>query len=728
MNEVRHRVAVTGLGAITALGTGANATFANLIAGNTGIGVLTELGCAMDQLAVAAEIKGLSVSEVAPAGLGGLYSRADALALLAASEAMGQAGIYGSSLALAFGTTGGGVREATAWLSRNGTPERDAAVTQQLFGYPLHATAQRLASHFGNICQQVTFCSACSSSATAIAQAGLWIASGKHCRVLAGGAEALSVLTLTGFAALGATSRNACRPFDAERAGMSLGEGAAFLVLESEEHALARRAEVLAWLDGWSLGAEAHHLTQPEPSGHTATRLITEAIACARLPACEVGYYNAHGTGTVSNDSMEASALRAAFGATVDHVLVSSCKGQLGHTLGAAGAVEAVATVLALRNQSAPPTVGLVMPAADTELNHVIGAARPLATRHALSSSFGFGGLDVVLLFSHPDTSRESQAHPRLELAITAAIGRSDREPSAARAVGAEDLSSSALPPVVDPLQCLEPERSRRFDRLSALTCVGVERALDAARARELRTGLVVGNALGNTERLSVNLTRVKVRGPRGMPPAEFPHLVHSSVAGNASIYSGLCGPVTSVSDAGLCCAAAIEFSLTALEQGVADAMLAGVVEAIDDGSAAILDPYATPSCGTDQRHDVSHWFLLETAEQARRRGQPILARVVDAQWTAVWYQYLVEHRPLAQSCLVLDGVDSDALDRVERIDDWSSVRRCAVSRTHMQPSGASGLAVLRALELLESERHTDAIVISRSQNRTWALRLACGH
>ena len=730
MTSGRSRVAVTGVGAVTALGQGANLTFARLTAGKCGIGAITELDAQSAQLAVAAEIKGLRVSDVAPTGLAGVYSRADALALLAATEAIEQARVGNHDIFLAVGTSGGGVREATPWLMDRAQDPLDPALAQKLNGYPLHATAARLTSYFGNVRRHATYCSACSSSATAIAQAAIWVSTGQCDCAIAGGTESLSLLTLTGFAALGATSQLPCRPFDVARSGMTLGEGAAFLVLERDAHALDRGAEVLAWLDAWSLGAEAHHITQPEPRGVVAARIIGQALQQAGVSAAEVGYYNAHGTGTVPNDSMEANALRAAFGEQAERVLVSSAKGQLGHTLGAAGAVEAVVTVLALQNQVAPPTVGLVTPASDTQLNHVIGSSRPLDCRHALSSSFGFGGLDVVLLLSHVETRSAQPALCKQRLVITAAIDgvEGSWESSASADTEAKRTNEARATSDTNPLSALDPERSRRFDRLSALASAGVVRALSAANATGLRTGLVVGNALGNTNRLCASLARVKARGPRGMAPAEFPQLVHSSMAGNASIYCELTGPATTLSDDGLCCGAALEFAGCLLDQGLADMMVAGVVDAMDDGAEFICDPYARLERQSFMRQDVSQWFVLEAAEQARGRNQPVLARVVDARIVSEpWYQYLVDHRPIQPMSdigLVLDGLDSAALDRMPAIDDWCRSTRVQLVRAAIQPSGNCSAALLKALEMLNSGSTSEVLVVSKWGHRIWVAHL----
>jgi 3-oxoacyl-[acyl-carrier-protein] synthase II len=731
MKPRRLRVAVTGLGAITALARGASQTFARLAAGECGIGAIEAMDASSAKIAVAAEVKGLRIRDVAPAGMAGIYSRADAMALVAATEAIEQASVRDEHLLLAVGTTGGGVREAMPWLMDPTASPLDPAVAQALCSYPLYGSATRLTECFGNIRHSATFCSACSSSATAIVQAALWVAAGRCQCAIAGGTESLSLLTLTGFSALGAMSAQPCRPFDAARSGMTLGEGAAFLVLESEAHALARGAQVLAWLDGWSLGAEAHHITQPEPSGQTAARLISEALHHAGLSPRDIDYFNAHGTGTVPNDSMEANALRLAFEQHANQVLVSTVKGQLGHTLGASGAVEAAMTVLALQQGIVPPTIGLSTPAEDTQLNHVIGGYRKLDCRRALSSSFGFGGMGTVLLFSHLDTSCTGAASNSRSLVITAAVGR------ASEARGAHSTDSGTAAPIApkcneslldDPLAALDPDRSRRFDRVTALACTGIERALASAETRASHTGLVVGNAFGNVSRLSANMSRVKARGPRGMPPAEFPQLVQSSIAGNASIYHGLDGPVTTLSDAGLCCAAAFDWAHCLIDQGHADVMVAGVVEARDDGADMILDPYAALSHRSATRGDLSDWFVFESEEHARNRKRTPLARIIDSQVVAgQWYQALVDRRPPLPaecSCLILHGVDSAALDRVPQLEQWRSVPRLETKGNARTASGTSSGALLLAVNLLQQGQYREVTVIAKSDRQVWAIRL----
>ena len=251
----------------------------------------------------------------------------------------------------------------------------------------------------GGVVRSRSICSACSGGAIALVQAAAWLMRGEVDHVLAGGADGLCRLTLLGFNALGATDPALCRPFDRSRGGLNLGEGAAVLVLEREETARARGAQVLAFLDGFAVGAEAHHITHPDPEATRARALMREAMKRAGFAASDIGYVNAHGTGTQQNDAMEARALVDVLGASAAQTWVSSSKAQLGHTLGASGALEAAITVLSLANQQVPPTAGLVEPE-ESALRHVLATGQPANMDAALSSSFGFGGMSCVLAFS----------------------------------------------------------------------------------------------------------------------------------------------------------------------------------------------------------------------------------------------------------------------------------------------------------------------------------------
>jgi 3-oxoacyl-[acyl-carrier-protein] synthase II len=242
-----------------------------------------------------------------------------------------------------------------------------------------------------------TLITACSSGAAALAVASDLVTMGMADLVLAGGADTITRICYLGFNALKLLDPEPCRPFDRERRGMSIGEGAGFLVLESAEHARARGARVYAELAGYGMTSDAHHVTSPDPEGRGMARAMIDALACSALSASDVGYANAHGTATPQNDRVEALALRDVFGA--EGLLVSSTKSMIGHTMAAAGSLEAMATVLALVHEIVPPTANLSVPDPAVAFDCVPQRARHVGLEHAISNSFGFGGQNVTLLF-----------------------------------------------------------------------------------------------------------------------------------------------------------------------------------------------------------------------------------------------------------------------------------------------------------------------------------------
>jgi 3-oxoacyl-[acyl-carrier-protein] synthase II len=242
-----------------------------------------------------------------------------------------------------------------------------------------------------------TLVTACSSGAAALAVAADLVADGVSPVALAGGVDALTRICFMGFNALKLLDPEPCRPFDRDRRGMSIGEGAAFLVLEDRARARARGARIYAELRGYGMTTDAFHVTSPHPEGEGMTRAMRSALERAGVAAGAVGYANAHGTATPQNDRIEARALCEVFGE--GGLLVSSTKSMIGHTMAAAGALEAVATVLALVNELVPPTANLVTPDPDVALDCVPRVAREAALELAISNSFGFGGQNVTLLF-----------------------------------------------------------------------------------------------------------------------------------------------------------------------------------------------------------------------------------------------------------------------------------------------------------------------------------------
>jgi 3-oxoacyl-[acyl-carrier-protein] synthase II len=335
------------------------------------------------------------------------------LALAASGEALGQAGLdppgeHAEAIGCVIGTGIGGI----ATIEREHSVLRDDGADRvSVLAVPLmmaNAAAGVVAMQFGLGGQSFGCSSACASGAHAIGMAARLVACGDAEIVVAGGTEsALTPLATAAFARMDATSTSGIsRPFDRRRDGFVMGEGAASLVLESEQHANERGAEVLGWLVGYGATSDAHHLTAPQPSGEGASRAIELALKDAGAEPEEVAYVNAHGTSTPLNDASETAALKSALGERASEVQISALKSAIGHTLGAAGAIEALATLLVLREQVVPPTLALEEPDEDCDLDYVPLEAQPLAngdaTRIGLSNSFGFGGHNAVLCLQAP--------------------------------------------------------------------------------------------------------------------------------------------------------------------------------------------------------------------------------------------------------------------------------------------------------------------------------------
>ncbi|MEO7037253.1 MAG: beta-ketoacyl-[acyl-carrier-protein] synthase family protein [Polyangiaceae bacterium] len=718
----RERIAVTGLGLVSSLGFGADVSFARLCAGERGIAPVTLFDTTGLKSQIAAEVSGLDVAAIAPRGAVQDWSRSDALAFLAAREALQHARhVEGTALGLALGGTTGGMYETERALMQfapGGIAPQDA---RRLLDFPLAVSVERVARALGSVVQSATVCSACSSGAVAIALGASWLLSGRAERVVAGGVDGLCQLTFTGFNALGAVDPAPCRPFDAARAGLTLGEGAACLVLERESSARARGVPIIAFLSGWAVASEAHHITHPEPSGARAAAVMLDALRAAALAPSDIDYVNAHGTGTLQNDAMEAKALARVFEPDLGRVWVSSSKAQLGHTLGAAGAIEAAITALSLNRGVVPPTAGLEQPEVPG-IRHVRAANQPAALRAALSSSFGFGGACAVLAFEAPNAEARvltpGMAAP-IVISGAASYGLRGLLSGADNSVYVNEPRPPSEPPP-EPLSLLHPERSRRFGRTSALVVASAERALRDAELEPQGVGFVVGSAFGDVERSVRFLQKLLAQGPKFASPAEFPQLVASTGSGNASIYLGLTGPCLSVSEFATSGESALSVAISLLELGLAPAVVAGAGEAHDAIVDAVLGGPGRPP-----RSEGAGFVVLETLPSAQRRGRVPLARLLEH---GAWrgdatraFSSLVA--PPASAIVVTGRLPSAAAGALGR-SAWRGVR------THALPSllgfhealGAVALSV--AASEVASGRATQALVVTADVDTLYLTRL----
>ncbi|MGQ9834910.1 MAG: beta-ketoacyl-[acyl-carrier-protein] synthase family protein [Thermoanaerobaculaceae bacterium] len=395
-------VVITGVGLISALGPDRQTTWRKLLAGDCGIRQITLFSTVGYRTHTAAQV------DTDRLGLHGLppevlshASRASRFALAASQEALTHAGLIpsrGAPWAVVLGGGAAGLFEAEGFVARRlkGGP-RTKGLTEFL-EVPQDAPADRISRCWQLTGERITVSTACSSSTIAVGLGADLIRQGRAEVVLAGGTDALCQLTFAGFNALRAVDPERARPFDRRRKGLSLGEGAAILVLEDGSAARRRGAKPLAKVLGYGATNDAYHMTQPEPSGAPWARTLRAALEDAKVRPEDVGYINAHGTATEQNDPAECAAYRLVFGELLRQLPVSSVKGAIGHCLCAAGGLEAAITLEALVSGLLPPTVGCEETDPACCIDPIAGGPRPRQVEVALSSSFAFGGNSAVLV------------------------------------------------------------------------------------------------------------------------------------------------------------------------------------------------------------------------------------------------------------------------------------------------------------------------------------------
>ena len=385
------RVAITGAGVVSALGIGWRANAEGFRAGRVAFGPVTLFDASRQRAKTAAEVR---LPEGSPR-----EDRALQLLQLATHEAWTQARWEASDdLPLVLGTTSGGMSLGEAFYRQAiTTPSKRRGQPTRVLHYQPQRQALELAEEFGFSGPITIIANACASGANAIGHAFELVRSGRAERALTGGYDALSHLVFAGFDSLQALSTTQCRPFDAARDGLGLGEGAAILCLENLEHAERRGAEILGEIIGYGAASDPHHLTQPDPEGNAALQAMSGACQSANIHTEQIDYINAHGTGTPLNDSAEALAINKLLGDGRARVPVSSTKASVGHLLGAAGAIEAVVCLMALREGWLPPTAttGQTDPLCSFPIVREPTDAQPQCV---LSNSFGFGGANAALV------------------------------------------------------------------------------------------------------------------------------------------------------------------------------------------------------------------------------------------------------------------------------------------------------------------------------------------
>ena len=410
----RVRVVVTGMGCVSPLGQNVETTWRALLAGTSGVAPITQFDASTFKTRFAAEVKDFDPEALLGRRDARRMDRVTQFAIVAAGEALSSSGLAiddgnRGRIGVVLGTGIGGI--GTLLKGAQVLAERGPHwVSPFMVPMMLPDTgAGQVAIHFGLRGPNLAVVTACATGTNAIGEAAEMIRRGAADAMVAGGSEAAIVpVALAGFNVMDAISiRNddperASRPFDRDRDGFVLGEGAAALILESLDHARSRRASILAEVAGYGTTNDAYHMSAPLEDGAGASACMRLALADAGLAPTEIDYINAHGTSTRLNDASETSAIKTVFGELAYSIPISSTKSMTGHLLGAAGAVEAIFSVLALREGVIPPTINYQTPDPACDLDYVPNRSRPAKIRRALSNSFGFGGHNASVILSEP--------------------------------------------------------------------------------------------------------------------------------------------------------------------------------------------------------------------------------------------------------------------------------------------------------------------------------------
>lgn len=398
-------IVVTGLGMVTSIGTGREQFWNALMAGKCGFRPVQSFNTSKYSVHVGAEITDFDPNEHVVRLDARAIGRSSQLAIAAARLALADGkldleNIDRTRAGVCVGTTSGEPHFIERFDDRYVQGEIAEAGNGFIQGYPCYVVPGHVASELGIAGETMMIPTACAAGNYAIAHASDVLRARRADIMLAGGADCFSRITYTGFARLGAIAPDVCQPFDRNRRGMVPGEGAAFLLLERKEHAVARGARIYCEVAGYGLSCDAHHMTAAHPQGEGASRAMLAALKQSGIPAEDVDYISAHGTGTPTNDRLETIAMKRTFGELVYRIPVSSVKSMLGHTMGAASAIEAAVCALAIVHHQIPPTMNLQEQDPECDLDFVPNQARKCNVKVAMNNAYAFGGNNSSLVFT----------------------------------------------------------------------------------------------------------------------------------------------------------------------------------------------------------------------------------------------------------------------------------------------------------------------------------------
>lgn len=568
---------VTGMGILAAPGFGIEEVWEAIQKGQSGLKPLTLFESPRYGQVLTGEVQ----RDLTELGAPLRGSRSDRLAWLAACQAIESSKINLQSCAeragVLLGCSVGGSFDSERFLTAL-IKQGKMRVRPTRF-HECASAIEIIADDFGLYGPSMAVATACSSGALAIATAADLIMAGEADVMLAGGADSLSRMTWGGFHSLLLVDSAGCRPFDANRAGMSLGEGAALLVIEAEEIARKRGATILARLAGWGASCDAYHATAPHPQGAGAAAAMRSALRRASLDPKAIDYVNAHGTGTRDNDVAEASALKAVFSEKMPPV--SSTKRFFGHSLAASGAIEAVVCIEALRRGQMPPNIGFNTPDSAIGLEPV-KELKPASLTHVMSNSFGFGGNNAVLIFSRAESPARTRSFRPSPVAVAGigvvgpgALGERQIEPPL-RSEMVLAHSCGALAGA----QSLNPNQRRRLNRMVQMALIAARGSHQADPAQRVAVAMATG--MGCLEDGALFIENFISKDEREPMPARFPGSVHNAPAAQIAIDQQARGLNSAPTMSEISFECALWQAMSQLWAGEVDCALAGAIDELN--------------------------------------------------------------------------------------------------------------------------------------------------
>ncbi len=516
-------IAITGEGIVSAIGLDKQEVLRSLLDKKTGIGEMKHLQSVHHELPVGeVDLSNTQMKEMLGIPTEDMMSRTALLGMLAIRQALDDAGIDAEKLKASHHETGKSPRIVLV----SGTTVGGMDMTELCFDMPEEersldflkhhdcgSSTQLMADHFGIFSEVTTLSTACSSAANAIMLGARLLKAGQADIVVAGGTEALSRFHLNGFNSLMILDHEQCRPFDATRAGLNLGEGAAFVVLEPEQAAQSRGTDIHAYLTGYGNACDAFHQTASSENGEGAYLAMKEALETAHLQATDIQYVNAHGTGTPNNDLSESVSLRRIFGDKMPPV--SSTKSFTGHTTSASGSIEAVICILAMQHRFVPASLGWEHQM-ENGITPTLGIS-DIRLEHVMCNSFGFGGNDSALVISAHPTQQDEVQNKAHHFNIASKV---------------EIISTAQL---ADIRKYVKPLEARRMGKIMKSSLLSSLEAL-AQAGIETPDAIITGTTYGCLENSELLLLQIKEEGEEMLKPTYFMQSTHNTIGSNVAI------------------------------------------------------------------------------------------------------------------------------------------------------------------------------------------------